>query len=211
VQMVKDGQFIFSCTYDQAYALVERVLNECEVQIVERQANKGLLKGICGGGMTGEITVTVSFYSDGPTVRAETMANYTNGAFDTFGGCKKKAVQITDRLRSLSLQGSQSVVAAQPLHGPINTSTGAMPPSYSQRAGQSFNGRAKKGFWISLLGLLVCGPVSILGVIVCVSALNGMSTSSNKEGKSLAQAGIVIGIIAFFIWGLIVVYKLSSD
>jgi hypothetical protein len=90
VTTIKEGHFVFSCGYDQAWALVEKALGECEVKIKERSLEKGLLKGKCKYGINPfGITVTATFYSDGGNTNTEISANLTD-SFDTFGACKKE-------------------------------------------------------------------------------------------------------------------------
>jgi hypothetical protein len=208
-QMIKEGHFVFSCPYDQAYAIVERAMTESEVKIKERSPEKGILKGKCKYGINPfGMTVTSTFYSDTGTTQAEVAANFTD-AFDTFGACKKKVAQISDRIRSLSSSGQEvgrqpAVAAAAVPPLPRSSSQQTTPPSYAQRSGPSLKGKATTGFFLSLGGLLV-GPCAIVGLIMCSIALNGMSTSTNKEGKGMAIAGLIIGFIALLTWIMIVV------
>lgn len=69
-------------------------------------------------------------------------------------------------------------------------------------AGQSYHGYAVAGLVCSLLGS--CGGclLAVLGLIFSSIALNGMKRSGNEQGKGLATAGVVlgiVGIVAFFI------------
>jgi hypothetical protein len=77
-QMIREGHFAFSCPYDQAYAIVERAMSECEVQIKERSPEKGLLMGKCKPDIRSSgITVTCIFYSDAGMTQAEVTATQT--------------------------------------------------------------------------------------------------------------------------------------
>ena len=207
-QMVKEGRFAFACPYDQAYTIVERAMTESEVKIRERTPEKGLLKGNCAYGINVfGITVTAIFYSDAGVTQAEVSANLTD-AFDTFGVCKKKVAQISDRIRSLSMVGLGGVqnvatVVATPQRVPSSAQQMA-PPSWADRAGPSFKGKANVGFYLSL-GSLFVGPCAIVALTMCSIALNGMSKSTNKDGKGMAVAGLIIGFIGLLTWLMIVI------
>ena len=73
-------------------------------------------------------------------------------------------------------------------------------------AGQSYSGMSTAAFVLSLCGLLLFGPIlGTLAVVFSAIALSGMSKSQNVEGKSMAIAALVIGIIDIvfgFFWGL---------
>ncbi len=206
-QMIREGHFAFSCPYDQAYAIVERAMSECEVQIKERSPEKGLLMGKCKPDIRSSgITVTCIFYSDAGMTQAEVTATLAQ-AFDTFGVCKNKVTQISDRIWSLAAVAHPSVAASfspAAASAPFQQSS---PPSYAQRAGPSFKGKAVTGYWLSFCGLCF-GPAAIVGLIMCGLALNGMSTSSNKDGRGWAIAGLIVGFITLLLWLMILVNRL---
>ena len=193
VTTIKEGHFVFSCGYDQAWAVVEKAMAECDVKIKERSLEKGLLKGKCKYGINPfGITVTATFYSDGGTTNAEIAANLTD-SFDTFGACKKKVTQLSERIAALAMAGQPAFSA------PMPSSSTRVPPSYANREGPSYKGKAVTGFFLSLGGLFF-GPCAIVGLIMCGKALTSMSTSSNKKGQGWAIAGLIVGFIALLGW-----------
>jgi len=151
------------------------------------------------------ITVTSSIYADAGITQAEVVANLTD-AFDTFGVCKKKVGQISDRILSLAAAGKPAIAAAVAPSLPHAISQETAPPSYAQRAGPSLRGKAVTGLILSIAGILV-GPVALAGVIMCTFAANGMATSSNKEGRGAAIAGVIIGFIALIGWFVILMSR----
>lgn len=63
-------------------------------------------------------------------------------------------------------------------------------------AGKSYSGFAITSLVLSLIGLLFCGfIVGIAAIIFGVVALNGMNASGNREGRGMAIAGVVIGVL----------------
>lgn len=225
ITVVGDGKFAFTGDYAQIFQLVERALRECDTTVKERSADKGLLRGKCKYGLNPfGITVTATFYDASPSTRVDVEATLTD-AFDTFGACKKKVAQISERIVEIASSGIRAPMpaAVQPeasfdfLGGAqAGESLGELafnpagstsrPPSYTQRAGVSYRGKAMTGFWLSIGGIFV-GPVAIAGLIMSSVALNGMSTSTNQEGKGLAIAGAVIGLIATIGWILLVMSR----
>ena len=155
------------------------------------------------------ITVTGSFYSEGSTVHAEITANLTD-AFDTFGACKKKVSQISDRIRSVANAGAQVAVTPPTAIPVAKQVVGTTPPVYTQRAGPSLKGKATTGFWLSVGGFFFM-PAAIGGIIMCGMALNGMSTSTNKDGQGLAQIGAVVGVVAILVSLALAKYLLLGD
>jgi hypothetical protein len=63
-------------------------------------------------------------------------------------------------------------------------------------AAESFRGQAQTAMILSLVGLIcvgiICGP---LAIVFASQALSGMKRSGNEDGKGMAIAGLVIGII----------------
>lgn len=80
------------------------------------------------------------------------------------------------------------------------------PPGYQpygfQPTGQqpSTSGMAIASLVCSLAGLLICGVPAVLGVIF---GFVGLSQTKNgaRNGRGLAIAGLVVGIIAVLLWG----------
>jgi hypothetical protein len=199
VQVIKEGHITFSCSYDQAYAILQRAMSECEVKVKERSLEKGLLVGKNRVGINPfGMTVTAAFYSDGGPVHVEITATFTD-SFDTFGYCSKKISQITDRVQSLTIANSAAAVIPTTETEPQSVVVPSAPPTYSERMGPSFQGKATTGFALALGGLLFV-PTAFVGLVMCAIALRGMSTSTNKAGKGLATAGAIIGFIAILGW-----------
>jgi hypothetical protein len=224
--VVGDGKFAFTGDYAQIFQLVERALRECDTTVKERSADKGLIRGKCKYGLNPfGITITATFYDASPSTRVDVEATLTD-AFDTFGACKKKVAQISERIVEIASSGIRAPMSAavqpeasfdflggaQAAESPGGfafnpAGSTSRPPSYTQRAGVSYRGKAMTGFWLSIGGIFV-GPVAIAGLIMSSVALNGMSTSTNQEGKGLAIAGAVIGLIATIGWILLVMSRL---
>ena len=226
VNVVGAGKFAFTGDYSRVFQLVEQALSECGTTIKERSAEQGLIRGKCKYGLNPfGITVTATFYDASPNTRVDVEATLTD-AFDTFGACKKKVAQISERIVENGSSGIRAPMstavhpeasfdflggsqAGESLGGLAFNPAGSTsrPPSYTQRAGVSYRGKAMTGFWLSIGGIFV-GPVAIAGLIMSSVALNGMSTSTNQEGKGLAIAGAVIGLIATIGWILLVMSRL---
>ena len=77
----------------------------------------------------------------------------------------------------------------------------------SMQRGQSQQGLAITSMVLGILSLCGCfGPVSgIAAVIIGVVAGNGMKRSKNFEGKGMATAGVVMGIIGAILWTIIMI------
>jgi hypothetical protein len=77
--------------------------------------------------------------------------------------------------------------------------------------GQSFASTATTAFVLSLIGLACCGPVlGVISIVLATNALNGMHRSGNFDGKGLANAGRIIGIIDLCFWALVIVAKVGA-
>lgn len=82
----------------------------------------------------------------------------------------------------------------QPYGAPGMPYQGPMP--YGTASPQSYGGMAIGGFVCSLLGLLCLGPVlGIVAIILGAVALGGMNKTGNLQGRGMAIASIVIGVI----------------
>jgi hypothetical protein len=221
LSVVGDGKFAFSGDYAQIFQIVEQALLECGAKIKERSMQSGVLRGKCGYGINPfGLTVTASFYDAAPGTRVNVEATLTD-SFDTFGACKKKVAQVSERIVELvagatgTLPSSQGVGSFDfladggGLPGGIGASlaTGPKAPSYSQRAGVSYRGKAITGLCFSCLGIFV-GPTAIIGLVMSSLALNGMATSSNQDGKGMAIAGAIVGLLASVGWILLVLARL---
>lgn len=197
-EIIENGKFAYSGNYSEVFNLVERALSDCEVKIKERSIERGSLVGKCSYGLNAfGITVTASFYQDPGQTRIDIAANLSD-ALDTFGACKKKVSQITDRLRSMSASPAFGNPSASPSIGET------MPPSYSERTGPSQKGKAVTGLCFAIAGLLV-NPFALMGIMAMIFsgiAITGMTTSKNKSGKAIAVAALIIGVIDT-VWGLL--------
>lgn len=210
--VVGDGKLAWSGDYGEAYQIVHNGLQECSVVVKEQEPAKGVLRGKCKYGLNPfGITVTATFYDASPQTMIEIAATLTD-AIDTFGACGKKVRQITSRIYELgkghdqpSSSGALQVGGNNSVGQPssIAVSSGARPPQYSQRAGASYRGKALTGFWLSIAGVFI-GPAAVVGLIMCSLALNGMSTSTNEDGRGFAIAGAVIGMLAIVGWILVI-------
>jgi uncharacterized membrane protein len=64
---------------------------------------------------------------------------------------------------------------------------------------------ATTGFILSLVGLLCCGFIfGAIGAVLGFMALNEQKRTGNQQGRGLAIAAIVIGIIGFIIHIIVV-------
>lgn len=200
VQQLGDGRFAFNGDYDWGFEVAQQAMSECKVKIKEADPARGVIKGKCSYGINPfGITVTAAFHASGNQSILEMSANLTD-SFDTFGACKKKVRQISERVIELG-RGSVSSEAVVPNAALANNTqpVSTRPPSYSDRSGVSHRGKAISGFCLSLGGLLI-GPVAIVGVIMSGVALSNMSTSNNEQGKGFAIAGVIVGFIALLAW-----------
>lgn len=86
---------------------------------------------------------------------------------------------------------------------PFPQSPGVYPPPSGTMAypgygivPQSYNGMAVTAFVLSLLGLVCAGVIlGIVSIALSVTAQNGMKRSGNFQGRGLATAALVLGII----------------
>ena len=69
---------------------------------------------------------------------------------------------------------------------------------------------AMTAFVISLVSLLCCSPLGILGIIFGWMGLSQIKSNPNQGGKGLATAAIVISILSLVILAASVVWILMS-
>lgn len=203
VQQLGDGRFAFNGAYDWGFKIAQQAMSECKVKIKEADPARGVINGKCSYGINPfGITVNAAFHTSGDQTILELSANLID-SFDTFGACKKKIRQISERLLEIG-RGMASSRAVVPNAAAASSTQHASPrpPSYSARSGPSHRGKAVTGFCLSLGGLLV-GPVAIVGVIMSGVALTNMSTSNNEQGKGFAIAGLIVGFLALLGWLMI--------
>jgi len=68
------------------------------------------------------------------------------------------------------------------------------------------SGLSIAGFVLALVGLLLYGLPSIVGLILSIVGLNQVKASNGaKTGGGLAIAGIIISCIAILLWAFIIV------
>ena len=86
---------------------------------------------------------------------------------------------------------------------PVTTIPVVEPPALPSTGtiGKSYRGTAVAGFVCSLLGIFLVGLIlGLIGLILAASASSGMARSGNNDGRGLATAGIVLGIIDIAGW-----------
>jgi hypothetical protein len=200
LRRLEEGKFVYSGSYAELVRLVERTMSECRVKVKKRSVEKGSIVGKCAYGINPfGITVTFSFYSAGNETRLDVAANLTD-AFDTFGVCKKKVQEISDRLSDFAGIGGVCDGEEVSTYWTPDPEKLDRAPSFSKRVGVSHKGKAVTGFCLALGGFIFFLPTAIIGMIFCGIALTGMSTSNNQSGKGWAIAGIVIGFVATLIF-----------
>jgi hypothetical protein len=82
------------------------------------------------------------------------------------------------------------------------------PPGYGDQYGGGYvqPGTNQKAVWAlvtGLLGLLCCGPVGVAGIVLGNAAKREIDASGGAQtGRGMAQAGVVLGIIAV-VWTVV--------
>jgi hypothetical protein len=79
-----------------------------------------------------------------------------------------------------------------------------------QASGQSYKKEATQAFIWSLASLLCCGLLGIVAINQANAAIQGMDSSGNPEGRGLAVAARVIGIIALVLIAINIVIQIAS-
>jgi hypothetical protein len=209
--LVREGHVTLSCSYEQAYAVVERAMLESEVTVKERSPQEGALVGTYGFSRF-FWSVVATFYSDGGPIHVE----FTVPDRDIYGQSKRKVRQITDRVLFLLNEGHLKDTRRDGQFGvllPDHQERGAegslsAPPTYAKRASPSFKNKAVSRLVVvslaspnMLLNLALWELLpTILGLVLCVLALRDISTSRNKAGQGLAITGVVIGLLTLLVW-----------
>ena len=67
---------------------------------------------------------------------------------------------------------------------------------YSQSQGVSYASEAKTAMILSIVGMLCCGILGIIGLIQGINVQKKMAESGNYEGKGMATAAVVCGVIS---------------
>lgn len=208
LKRVGDGQFSYGGSYSVAFAAVQQAMKDCNVSIKEKSADRGLIRGKCRYGVNlFGITVTATFYVSGNTTRIELAAGLSD-AMDTFGVCKKKVDEVSQRLVEVMESADATDFVGGQHRSSKDDAIETRPPSYAERSGPSFKGKAITGFWFAVASLFF-GPASIVAMIFCGNALTGMSTSNNRSGKGWAIAGSVIACFSLVSWILFLINRLS--
>ena len=84
----------------------------------------------------------------------------------------------------------------------------ALPYGGYTRTGESHNGTAITAFVLSIVGLFVCAiGLEPAALALSYTALSGMKSSGNDQGKGLAIAARVIAIIGLIGWAIWTVYR----
>lgn len=63
---------------------------------------------------------------------------------------------------------------------------------------------------LSILGLLLCGPLTIVSWIMANGALRTLENHPQSSQRGLAQAGQIISIIGMILWILVVGVKMGA-
>ena len=89
----------------------------------------------------------------------------------------------------------------------------ATPPVFADRSPERNNPMAVTGFICSLLGLTCCGPfLLLLGVIFSIVGLSEIKREPGRfTGRSLAIAGIIIGLAGLALFALILAGSLVGN
>ena len=185
----KNGKFTVYGDYGAVWALVRQVMVDCGARIKDENMERGKIVGNCRYGINAfGMTVTATLYSNGNSIGLEFSASFTD-ALDTFGSCSKKVRQLGDRLMERSSPGGTAGAASASAGGP------AAPPAYSQRSGASFAGQARTSLILGLAGLLLGVIPGIIAIVFASIAFNGMSETGNDEGRGMAVAGMILGLV----------------
>ncbi|KKK73713.1 hypothetical protein LCGC14_2891090, partial [marine sediment metagenome] len=78
-------------------------------------------------------------------------------------------------------------------------------PRVQELPGRSYRGTASAGFICSLIGIFAFGMIlGLIGLVLSACAGSGMTKSGNEEGRGLATAGVVLGIIDMVVWLILI-------
>ena len=131
------------------------------------------------------------------------VKGFFSDALDTFGHAKKKARLVLEQFRTLV--ESQSSVTPDASHAAPASRPGPLPPSaQSVGSGKSYSGMATASMICGIGGLVIFGIAGLVGLVLGIVALNGMSSSGNSAGRGSAITGVVLGGIAMALWSLII-------
>ena len=76
---------------------------------------------------------------------------------------------------------------------------------------QSYNGTAVTGLVLSILGVTICCGLGVIlgpiGAILGFVAKSGMDRTGNQQGRGIATAAIVTGIIAFVLSAVLIPWR----
>jgi len=174
-----EGHLAFSCGSEQAWAIVEKAMTECGVKIKERSSEKGLIRGKCRYGINFfGITVAATLCCDSGTTKAEISATLAD-AIDTFGACKKKVRQISERITALATAGQPDVSA--PIAGAARDAQEFHSAAPNEKAG-----RKRKQGMAAYFGYtaFAFAMLTLLGCVVVLVVLARDLTQSATTGSS---------------------------
>lgn len=196
-EVLDHGHMKYTGSYKDAFSLTRQAMVECGVSIKDESYEKGVLNGKSKYGINPfGMSINGDLYTEGESTRVEISASFTD-AIDTFGACKKKVDEITERLRLMS--GSSSSSTSWGELGEMDFSPAAR--QRRKRIGPSHKGKAVTGFILGVGGLLFSLFAGLAALILSISALIGISRSNNKSGKVFAIIGVILGAICALLLG----------
>lgn len=97
-----------------------------------------------------------------------------------------------------------------PPTAPPPTDATRQPPPMPRSAGTP-SGEATAALVFGILGLICCPVFSIASLILGKQEMNRIDQGlSAVEGRGLAQAGYILGIVSLVIWGLVIVFWIQT-
>lgn len=203
VQQVGSGKLICKGPYERLFSATKSAFQLCQVSIKQESQDTGEIRGNAPYGMNlFGMSIYASLSSMGSQTKIEISASFSD-AFDNFGACSKKVAQISEQLVDLLTASFESIDSKE-------TNSGiSFAPRLRSKNGQSYQGKAITGFFLSLLGLCF-GPVALFGVIFSCSAYSTISASKNKEGKGWALVGIIVGFIGLMLWVFVAFFVIGA-
>lgn len=192
---------------------VKQVTAASKGSIVQEQPDQGFIEARFKSFMTfAGIRVRWQFLQlDSGEIGVEAIGQLLD-AIDTFGAATKKAhEQVGALIEHLQEhQGATVQVPAAPLVSAPPRAISQPPhqrpvaPAYAHPAARSHSGMATWAFVCGLLGILTFGPIpGLLGIVFGAVARSNMYKSQNFDGRGMATAGLVLGIISTLLGGLL--------
>ncbi|HNM98255.1 MAG TPA: DUF4190 domain-containing protein, partial [Marmoricola sp.] len=89
------------------------------------------------------------------------------------------------------------------------------PPAYGQPYGAPAPAASnQKALWAmisGIVGLLCCGPLGIVALILGNQAKKEIAATGGVQGGlGMAKAGVILGIIALVLWAILLVLRLTG-